>query len=155
MIHNYPMYNCFCIQTTAKFREKDGAAIVVTQLEEWYKGYAQPVTTQTFNQMFSRIRCTIRNEVWEKAGVYLNEEVIVPLCDKYASKVHQIRNVPDKTSEEYMKLLNDIQNIVSENFIPPDHKVTCDDEVMLKQLEDLSHSSTMKRYVQFCLSYST
>lgn len=121
----------------------------MTQLEEWFKGYMQPVTTQMFEQMFSEIRSTIRNQVWEKAGVYLNEDVIVPLCDKWASTAHQLRNVCDESSEKHLKLLADSQNILSENFIAPDHKVACDNEVMVNQLEDLSHSSTMKMYVNY------
>lgn len=131
--------------TTAKFRERDGAAIVVTQLEIWFKGYSQPVSKQMFDQMFSEIRSTIRNQVWKKAGFYLNEEIIVPLCDKWACTVHQLSQVlGKKDSKEYLKLLAESQNILSENFNTTDADGYCDDQVTLCHLKKCSYSSNME-----------
>ena len=135
-----------CTLTAVKFREKGGAAIVVTQLEVWFKGYTHPVKNDVFEQMFSNIRSTIRNQVWEKAGVYLNEDIIVPLCDTWASTVHHLTKVIDEHSEEYSRLLAKAQNILSENFITP-HKVACDNEVMVQELKEFSRYTGMEMYV--------
>lgn len=131
--------------TTAKFRERDGAAIVVTQLEVWFKGYSHPVSKEMFEQMFSGIRSTIRNQVWEKAGFYLNEEIIVPLCDKWACAAHQLTQVlGEKDSKEYSRFLAESQNILSENFKTTKPDDYCDDQVTVCKLKECSYSANME-----------
>ena len=106
-----------------------------------------PVTKDEFEQMFSGIRHTIRNQVWEKAGVYLNEEIIVPLCDKWACTAHQFENVLQvgkEDSKECLKFLAESQNILSDNFIISDYGDHCDSQVILRDLKNYSHSSNME-----------
>ena len=121
----------------------------------WFKGHSQPVKKEEVEQMFSTLRGTIRNQVWEKAGIYLNEDIIIPLCDKWACTAHELKKLKllGEDSEEYSKLLADAQNILSENFIAPDYDDGCDGEVIARQVEDVSYSSNLEMYVATVTTY--
>ena len=118
---------------------------MVTQLELWFKGYSHPVSKEAFELMFSEIRSTIRKQVWDKAGVYLNEEIIVPLCDKWACTAHHLSNtLSEEDSMEHSKVLAESQNILSENFSTSDTDGYCDSQMTLCNLKKNSHSSNME-----------
>ena len=94
--------------------------------------------------MFSKIRGTIRNLVWEKAGVYLNEDIILPFCDKWACMAHQLKQVLRGNSEDYSRFLVGAHNVLSESFHNAD--VTSDHQQIVTQLEVFTRLSDMKRY---------
>lgn len=129
------------LSSSAKFRERHSAIIVVTQLEMWFKKQpCLPVTEQAFKNELSSVRNIIRKQVWERAGVHLSEEVIVPLCDKWACLAHLLK-LTDEKSEVYTKYLAQAQNALTENW-----KVTevGDKEHIVAQLESLTCFSAIK-----------
>ena len=103
--------------------------------------------------MFSEVRSTIRNQVWDKAGVYLNEDIILPLCDKWACTAHQLGRVVNRQSKQRSELLADAQNVLSENYADPNESGYYDDEAIARKLMDCSWSSNMEMYVVTWLIY--
>ena len=79
------------------------------------------------------------------AGVYLNEDVIIPLCDEWASIFRQLKEARDKNYEEYSKLLAHAQDILSKNYTASELGISAKTQVEAEQLKDLSHLSDTER----------